>query len=80
MQAKEIKQTGGKLGNAGFLAKAPDSVVAEIRAAARGGARRAGVAAGAGWIVLADTAPARLRCAPSSPGSRRRSPAASRTA
>ncbi len=29
---KEIKQTSAKLGNSGFLAKAPDSVVAEIRA------------------------------------------------
>ncbi len=28
---KEIKQTSAKLGNAGFLAKAPDEVVAEIR-------------------------------------------------
>ncbi len=30
--AKEIKQTAAKLGNPGFLAKAPDSVVEEIRA------------------------------------------------
>ena len=30
-KAKEIKQTGAKLGNEGFLAKAPESVVAEIR-------------------------------------------------
>ncbi len=30
-QAKEIKQTGGKLSNDGFLAKAPEAVVAEIR-------------------------------------------------
>ncbi len=30
--AKEIAQTGGKLGNQGFLAKAPEKVVAEIRA------------------------------------------------
>jgi valyl-tRNA synthetase len=29
--AKEIKQTGAKLSNDGFLAKAPESVVAEIR-------------------------------------------------
>jgi len=29
--AKEIKQTEAKLGNAGFLAKAPETVVAEIR-------------------------------------------------
>ena len=31
MAAKEIKQTSAKLGNAGFLAKAPENVVAEIR-------------------------------------------------
>jgi valyl-tRNA synthetase len=31
-QAKEIKQTGAKLGNPGFMAKAPESVVADIRA------------------------------------------------
>jgi valyl-tRNA synthetase len=30
--AKEIKQTSAKLGNAGFLAKAPEAVVAEITA------------------------------------------------
>jgi valyl-tRNA synthetase len=30
--AKEIKQTSAKLGNAGFLAKAPESVVSEITA------------------------------------------------
>jgi valyl-tRNA synthetase len=30
--AKEIKQTSAKLGNAGFLAKAPENVVAEITA------------------------------------------------
>ena len=30
--AKEIKQTEAKLGNAGFLAKAPENVVAVIRA------------------------------------------------
>ena len=30
--AKEIKQTEAKLGNAGFLAKAPENVVADIRA------------------------------------------------